>query len=188
MNNLGAVLAVMMALVAAQVDAARPSDWTDAVEVWHDDTLCLSYRAKLDGPFLLVRATLEPGWHTFAMDNKQRAAEKLAGKQSLGIDQPTEINLSGSLELAGPWFQSPPKDFSKPEQRWFSWGFEQQAVFVAKIRRSRAAPASIRIRGQACTETICKNIDVALPVPRVNMADAQAAPADVDLKTLVPVR
>ena len=143
----------------------------------------------MDGPFLVVRATLEPGWHTFAMDNKQRAAEKLAGKQSLGIDQPTAINLSGSLELVGPWYQSPPKDFSKPEMRWFSWGFEQQALFVAKVRRLRAAPASIKVRGQACTETICKNIDVALPLPRINIQDnAEAAPADIDLKAMVPVR
>jgi len=182
-------LTVMMMLVAAQVEAARPNDWTDAVEVWHDESLCVSYRARVDGPFLVVRATLEPGWHTFAMDNKQRAAEKLAGKQSLGIDQPTAINLSGSLELVGPWYQSPPKDFSKPEMRWFSWGFEQQALFVAKVRRLRAAPASIKVRGQACTETICKNIDVALPLPRINIQDnAEAAPADIDLKAMVPVR
>ena len=42
-------------------------------------------------------ATLQPGWHTFAMDNERRAAEKLAGKTSLGIDQPTQIKVSGGL-------------------------------------------------------------------------------------------
>jgi hypothetical protein len=180
-------LIAMMILAVAPLDAARPSDWTDAVEVWHDEDLCVSYRVKLDGLLLVVRATLEPGWHTFAMDNKQRAAEKLAGKQSLGIDQPTAINLSGSLELAGPWYQSPPKDFSKPELRWFSWGFEQQALFVAKIRRSGAGPASIKLRGQACTEKFCKNIDVALPAPLINVQAKAEAPSDIDLKTLVPV-
>ncbi len=192
MNKLGRHItsAALIVLVAAQLDAAsKPGDWTDAVEVWHDENLCLSYRARVDGPFLVVQAKLEPSWHTFAMDNNQRAAEKLAGKQSLGIDRPTDITLSGSLDLVGPWSQSPPKDFSKPDLRWYSWGFEQQALFVAKVRRLRAAPASIRIRGQACTDTICKNIDVALTIPRIIIqANAEAAPADIDLKTLVPVR
>ncbi len=100
--------------------AAWAGEWTEAVEVRHDDNLCLSYRARLDGPFLVVMATIEPGWHTFAMDNKLRAEEKLAGKKSLGIDHPTEIALSGGLEAAGPSQQSAPKDFSKPELRWFS--------------------------------------------------------------------
>src|SRR5438270_2339947 len=103
-----------MILAVAPARAARPGDWTGAVEVRHEENLCLSYQARLNGPFLVVRATLEPGWHTFAMDNKQRAAEKLAGKQSLGIDHPTEIILSGGLETIAPWYQSPPKDFSRP--------------------------------------------------------------------------
>ena len=89
----------------------------------------------------MVRAAIEPGWHTFAMDNKQRAEEKLAGRKSLGIDHPTEITLTGGLEMAGPWYQTPPKDFSKPELRWFSWGFERQALFAAKIRRRAARGA-----------------------------------------------
>lgn len=155
----------------------------EVVEVRHDDALCLSYQAHLDGPYLVVRATLEPGWHTFAMDNKARAVEKLAGKPSLGIDHPTEITLSGGLEAVGPWFQSPPKDFSKPELRWFSWGFERQAVFVTKINRRRTSPTRIAIKGQACTETTCKNIDVTLSLPAAS-ADSSA----INLKDLVQVR
>ena len=58
------------------------------------------------------------------MDNRIRAEEKLAGKKSLGIDHPTEIKVSGGLEVEGPWHQTNPKDFSRPELRWFSWGFE----------------------------------------------------------------
>jgi hypothetical protein len=59
MNKLGrhTTLAVMMILVAVQVDAARPTEWTAAVEVWHDESLCISYRARVDGAFLVVRAT-----------------------------------------------------------------------------------------------------------------------------------
>jgi len=165
------------------VVGAEAADWTAPVEVRHDETLCLSYQAKLDGEFLVVRVNVQPGWHTFAMDNKQRAEEKLAGKRSLSNDLPTSFTLSGGLEAMAPWYQSSPKDFSKPELRWFSWGFDQPALFVTRIRKSGAGPAQIGVRAQACTDAICKNIDVALSLPF-----ARATPAiAVDLKSLVPV-
>jgi DsbC/DsbD-like thiol-disulfide interchange protein len=159
--------------------------WTNPVEVHHDDQVAVSYQARVDGPYLVIRATLQPGWHTFAMDNKVRADEKLAGKKSLGIDHPTEIAVKGGLATEGGWLQTPPKDFSKPELRWFSWGFERQALFAAKVKRTAGAPAKITLRGQACTETTCKNIDVELTVPAGKI---DAAPVELDLKTLVPVR
>lgn len=158
-------------------------DWTSPVEVRHDETLCLSYRARLDGSYLVVEAAIEPGWHTFAMDNKQRAEEKLAGKRSLGMDRPTEIAVSG-LSVTGPWLQTPPKDFSKPEIRWYSFGFEQQARFAAKVEG--AGPAKISIRGQACTETTCKNIDATISLSANSKANGQMS--SFDLKSLILVR
>jgi hypothetical protein len=176
---------VVVMMILGIANAARPGEWSSVAEVRHEESLCVSYQARLDGPYLVVRATVEPGWHTFAMDNKQRAEERLAGKRSLGIDHPTEIVLSGALEAVGPWYQSPPKDFSRPELRWFSWGFERQALFVTKIRRSGAGPAQIGIRGQACTETTCKNIDVAMSLPR---AGTGSDSSEINLKNLVQVR
>lgn len=167
--------------------AARPQGWTPAVEVRHDETRCVSYQARLDGAWLVVRASVEPGWHTFAMDNKVRAEEKLAGRPSLGIERPTEITLTGGLHLAGPWYQSAPKDFSRPELRWFSWGFEKQAVFAAKVRRFPAAPARLSIRGQACRETVCKNINVTIPLSPAGVRP-DSEPTDVSLKNLVQVK
>jgi hypothetical protein len=178
-------LILLLALPA--FSATPPQGWTPAAEVRHDDTLCVSYQARLDGAFVVVRVLVEPGWHTFAMDNRVRAEEKLAGKQSLGIDQPTEITLSGGLQAAGPWYQSPPKDFSRPELRWFSWGFEKQAVFAVKIRRSSNAAARISIRGQACTETLCKNVEVTIPLLPVNVRP-DAEPSEVNLKNLLRVK
>ncbi|HYL75130.1 MAG TPA: hypothetical protein VEU96_13045 [Bryobacteraceae bacterium] len=163
--------------------AVLASDWTQPVEVRSQETLCISYQARLDGPFLVVRAKIEPGWHTFAMDNKQRAEEKLAGKRALSVDRATEIDLSG-LETVGPWYQTPPKDFSRPQLRWFSWGFEREATFAAKIRQSGRGPAQIAIRGQACTETVCKNIDATISLP-VTKTDSEHS--EVDLKSLIPV-
>ena len=169
-------LAVVFILGAARAEAPR-------AEVRHDETLCLAYQATLEGGYLVVRAAIEPGWHTFAMDNELRAKEKLAGRQSLGIDRQTDITLSGGLATAGAWYQTQPKDFSKPELRWFSWGFERQAVFAAKVRRTGGAPARIHIRGQACTETTCKNIDVELPGPQTAATAAGAPSGLVEVRT-----
>ena len=173
-------LLIVLAIFALGAAAAN---WSDAVEVRHDTKLCVSYRARWNGQFLVVQATHDAGWHTYSMDNKRRAEEKLAGKRSLGIDRQTEVTVDGGLQVAGPWYQSPPKDFSRPELRWFTWGFEQQALFVAKARRAGAGPARIAIRGQACADTTCKDIDVELSLP-VGKADAEP----VDLKPLVLVR
>src|SRR5882672_8991161 len=176
----------MWILVAAVASGAGPGAWTDPVEVRHEETLSLSYRARLDGPFLVVQATIEPGWHTFAMDNRQRAEEKLAGRKSLGIDHPTEITLTGGMAMAGPWYQTPPKDFSRPELRWFSWGFERQALFAAKVQPAGAGAVRMAVRGQACTDTICKNIDVTILLPPGKTTAAGSS--EIDLNSLVRVR
>ena len=164
--------------------SAVAADWSDPVDVLHELKPCVTYRARLDGDFLVIETAIQPGWHTFAIDNEQRAAEKRAGKPSLGIDQPTQITLGKGLELAGPWYQSPPKDFSKPALRWYTFGYEQQATFAAKVRPSGSGPAQIGIRGQACTESTCKNIDVAVSVP----VSSTAGSSTVDLKGLVQTR
>jgi DsbC/DsbD-like thiol-disulfide interchange protein len=167
------------------VFAAFPSEWTQPVEVRHDSQLVAAYQAKWNGDFLIVRAAIQPGWHTFAMDNKQRQQEKLAGKPSLGIEKSTEIVVSGGLNVTGPWLQSAPKDFSKPEIRWFTWGFDREATFAAKARRTGSDPARVELRAQACAGEICKNIDVSLAVP---LDSKNAQDAGVDLKNLVQVR
>jgi hypothetical protein len=158
--------------------------WTKPVEVYYDVQKCVSYRARLSGDFLVIQAVHEAGWHTYAMDNKLRAQEKLAGKRSLGIDRPTEIVLAEGLEPSGPWRQSVPKDLSRPELRWYSWGFDGDALFVAKVRRSGSGPAAVAIRGQACAESICKNIDLSISVP----LDGGTGKSEIDLKNLVQVR
>lgn len=173
-----------MKLIWVATVAAAASVWTAPVEVRHEDKLAIAYEARLDGPYLVVRASVGPGWHTFAMDNQKRAAEKLAGKPALSVDKATEIAVAGGLAVDGPWYQTAPKDFSRPELRWFSWGFEKQAMFAAKVRRTGGSEARIAIRGQACTETICKNIDVAITLP----VAAGGGAAEVDVKQLTPVR
>ncbi|MDQ6706341.1 MAG: hypothetical protein M3Z85_10250 [Acidobacteriota bacterium] len=179
------IQALKTAALFAVAGAAWAGAWTEPVRVTYDDKPCISYRARMNGDYLEVQATVEPGWHTFAMDNKRRQQEKLAGKPSLGIERQTEIVAAKGLALSGPWFQSQPKDLSKPEIRWFTWGFEQQALFAAKAKRAGAGPAQVTVRGQACSADICKNIDVSLTVPPNTKKAADSTP--VDLKALVQV-
>jgi len=162
---------------------AYGGDWSDVVDVRHDVQKCVSYRARVSGEFLVVEVTHEPGWHTYAMDNKQRALEKLAGKKALSIDRPTEIELRQGLQLAGPWYQSLPKDLSKPELRSYTWGFEGQALLVAKIKLVGLGPGGITIRGQACSEATCKNVELDVSMPFTGDKGS-----DMDLKRLIQVR
>jgi hypothetical protein len=153
-----------LAVVLWMARAACAADWSAPAEVRHEEALAVAYAARVDGPYLVVRATVGQGWHTFALDNVRRVEERLAGKPALSMDKSTEIAPSGGLTVEGPWRQSAPKDFSRPELRMFSFGYDREALFAAKIRRTGAGPAKVRVRGQACTETVCKNVDVTLTV------------------------
>ena len=177
------VLTAVLGLGVVCARAADPDDWTQPAEVTHDLKRCLSYRARLSGSFLVLEARIEAGWHTFAMDNRQRAAEKLQGKKALSQDLPTEIRVSGGLEIDGPWFQSVPRDFSRPQLRWFSWGFEDRALFVTRIRRTGAEPARITIGGQVCTDTTCRKVDLVISLPI-----KAAGTGEIDLNPLIQVR
>jgi DsbC/DsbD-like thiol-disulfide interchange protein len=176
----------ILLLTAMLSFAANAAEWSQPAEVRHDDKLVLTYRAKLEGDYLIVRAAIEPGWHTFVMDNKRREQEKLAGKPSLGIEKSTEVEAIKGLALTPPWLQATPKDMSQPEIRHFTWGYEREAIFAAKARRTGAGPAEVNIEAQACAADICKNIDVTLTLPS---GSAKAGASDiVNIKTLIPVR
>ena len=149
--------------------------WGAPAVVTHEDQLCVTYRAQLAGSYLVVEVKLEPGWHTFAMDNDKRAAAKLAGKKALSVDKPTQVQPEG-IEVTGSWLQSQPKDFSQPEFQIFSWGFEREARFVAPAKAMAAGLAArVRIKGQACTQTVCKNVDVIAEAPAVKAGPSGAS-------------
>lgn len=152
------------------------------VEVWLDDLHAVTYRARVEGDWLVVEAEHEPGWHTYAMDNVVRAREK-TGKPEPETELPTVITPLEGLTIEGEWRQSPPVDLSTPEIRWYTWGFEGRSYFAARVTEA-TFPASVRIDGQACTESLCAWVDaVEVPVDS-NGAEAQAS---VDPETLVVV-
>lgn len=179
------VSSLLLLLATATFASAASSEWTTPVEVFHDDKRCIAYRAMFTGEHLLVEMNIEPGWHTFAMDNEQRQAERLKGKPSLGIEKPTGIKVTGGLTTAGPWLQTPPKDFSKPEIRWYTFGYDSKALFAVKA--SGSGEAKVNVKAQACTDSVCKNVDITISVP-VTTTGGSAPPAGVDLKSLVEVR
>jgi len=183
MRSKAAVRRLLFLFLVLYHGPAYGGEWSQVVEVRHDVQKCVSYRARVSGEFLVIEATHEPGWHTYAMDNKQRAQEKLAGKKALSIDRPTEIELRQGLQLAGPWYQSLPKDLSNPELRSYTWRFEGQALFVTKVKRAGPGPGAITIRGQACSEATCKNIELEVSMPFTGDNGS-----DIDLKRLIQVR
>ena len=169
-----------LAILLAVATLSRGADWSQPAEVRHEDSVVVSYTARVDGPYLVVRAKVAPGWHTFALDNVQRVREKLAGKTALSMDRSTEIAVAGAT-VEGAWHQMAPKDFSRPELRMFSFGYDQDGIFAAKIRLAGASSAKLRIRGQVCTDAICKNIDAALTVavPAKLAASSEIKPGEL---------
>jgi hypothetical protein len=156
--------------------AARQQDvWTPPVAAMRRTLKVASYRARLAGDVLVIEATHEPGWHTYALDNLERA-KKRAGEPPLGIEKSTQIEVDGGLKVAGRWRQSPPKNLSQPEIKWFTWGFEGTALFAVKVERSGVGKeAVIRINGQACKATTCALIDdleIRLPLDSGSLGSA----------------
>ena len=54
------------------------------------------------------------GWHSYAIDNEVRAAARLAGAESLGVEMPTSFEVQGAT-VVGTWLQTPPEDLSDRE-------------------------------------------------------------------------
>jgi DsbC/DsbD-like thiol-disulfide interchange protein len=142
---------LLMTLLAADA-------WGNPAVVMHDEKPCVEYKAQFASGRLAIAVKLEPGWHTFTMDNDKRATAKLNGKKALSSDKPTSIQAEG-LNVTGAWMQPEPKDFSQPELRIFSWGYEDNALFVTPASKGEG-PMRVRIKAQACTKTVCKNIDL----------------------------
>ncbi len=132
------------------------------VLVWFGDTQAVSYRARVEGDWLVVEATHEPGWHTYSMDNVARAREK-SGKMQPETELPTVITPLDGLTIQGDWRQSPPLDLSTPDIRWYTWGFEGRSYFAVRVDKA-ILPSSVQIDAQACTDELCAMVD-ALVVP-----------------------
>lgn len=150
---------LILLLIALGSSLASATDnWTPPVEVKKGKLKVGAYQAQLMGDVLVVRMTHEEGWHTYALDNLERAKKKV-GEPPLGIEKNTKIEVSGGLKAVGNWRQSVPKDLSQPAINWYTWGFEGVALFAAKVERTSGDEAVITINGQGCQATTCVVID-----------------------------
>ena len=177
----GFLLAAIVMLVAAQ---GLAGDWSRAATAnARDGSALVTCRSRLAGDFLLVELRPADGWHVYAMDNEQRAKEALAGKMSLGVEQNTEVLVDGGLEVVGDWYQSRPRDFSQPELRWYSYGFEGTSLLAARVTRGDSESARVTVRAQACDSASCITVEAEMEV-----SVAGADNGDFDPNGLVPVR
>lgn len=164
-------LLVKGVLALAVAGSLWAGEWSAPVEAnSRDGTPLVSCRARIAGEYLLVEVRAADGWHVYAMDNEQRAKEALAGKMSLGVEQNTEIVVTGGLEQFGDWFQSEPADFSQPELRWYSYGFEGASLLASRVRRNGGKSANITVRAQACDSATCISVEAQLELPVVDEA------------------
>ncbi len=172
-----------IAMMAALVTASS-TDWSAPVLIRDGNQTCVTYRAQIQGDYLVVSVVHRVGWHTYALDNKLRAEEKLAGKPSLGVEAPTSLRTTG-VKTAGEWHQSEPVDMSKPKLRWFRWGFSDTAYFAMKIDPTRVADeVTVDVRGQACDESRCLRVKAALKIGRAQRTSVVGP----QIASLVPVR
>jgi hypothetical protein len=153
-NRSRASLAIVALFIA---QSALAGEWVESKPVMYRGEIAMTYRARLAGDWLIVEAKHSPAWHSYAMDNVQRA-RKATGKATPETELPTRIAVSGGLKAVGPWKQSPPKDLSKADIQWYSWGFEGTARFAVKVERTEGGEAVITVNGQSCDATSCSMV------------------------------
>ncbi len=122
--------AVLIATVLLDVGPAFAADWSEPLTIMRRrQGTVISYRAKVDSGYLVVEAAHGKGWHTYSMDNLQRAQKK-TGEEKPDTELPTRIEVSGGLKVTGRWIQSTPKDLSMTEIKWYTWGFDNTTYFA----------------------------------------------------------
>ena len=179
-------VALLLTLACNPNTVQHTAQWSETAEVRNREGIVVSYRAKLDGNLLVIEASHAPGWHTYALDNVERAQKK-SGEAKPETELPTRIELKGELKVVGNWLQSKPKDLSQTKIRWYTWGFSDVSRFAVKVERV-GTQATILIHGQACNATSCRMIDglaISLPLGSKEEFAAKAARTSVDLSQLV---
>jgi len=188
-SNSAALLILLLAPALAFA-----GDWVEGKPVMYRGEIAMTYRAQLSGDWLIIEAKHNPEWHSYAMDNLQRA-RKATGKEAPETELPTRIDVSGGLKLAGAWKQTAPQDLSKLDIQWYSWGFMDTARFAVNVERTGGADATVTINAQSCNATSCsmvRDLKITLPVPAEKSVEAPTelltGLTDVDIVTPFPAR
>ncbi len=184
------LVVLLLALVQTFSPANEPA-WSKEAVVRNGRQPVVRFQARIDNDYLIVRAIHQERWHTYAIDNEARAEKALQGKMSLGIELGIGIEFKSGLKADGEWLQTSPLDLSRPEMRWYTYGFSQTAVFARRVTVLESEPIVLRIRGQACDGETCCAVDAVLEV-ELPTADLGQSPDDDArlrkmLNDLVPV-
>jgi len=149
---------ITTAAIALFAGTPAEDGWSKMEKVLRGTETVVAYRAKITGDVLVIEVTHGDTWHTYAMDNPERAktAEK---RNALGQELPTEITVSGGAKAVGPWYQTEPEDLSDPEIGWYTWGFSDTVYFATEIERVSDDPVEVSISAQACSESSCRMVD-----------------------------
>jgi len=143
-------------------------EWSESKEIRQRRSgMVVSYKAKLDGDWLIIEATHGKGWHTYTLDNLERAQKK-TGKEKPETELSTVIELSGGLKPVGAWYQTKPKELSTPEIKWYTWGFENVSRFATQVELIDQSATTITINAQACNASSCSmvsDLQLTLDVP-----------------------
>jgi len=178
-----AFITLLAALVLLPTIASA-TDWSEAKELRQRRRgVIVSYRAKLEGHWLMVEAIHGEGWHTYALDNVERA-RKATGEKVPDTELPTVITVSGGLQTAGSWHQSKPKDLTNKEIQWYTWGFQGKVYFAVPVERTPGDTATVTINAQVCNDSACsmaKDLRIMIDLPN----DLEDSPPDALVKTLV---
>ena len=150
---------IVMALVAADLAPAFASEWSEALTINRRRAgLVVSYRAKVDSGYLVVEAKHGEGWHTYSMDNVERARHK-SGKEKPETELPTVIEIGSEVTTSGSWFQTTPKDLTMKAINWYTWGFVDTSYFAIKVDAIEGASTTLTISAQACNASQCSMVD-----------------------------
>ena len=173
---IGAALGLALSTVLAAGEWSAP-----ARAEARDGSVLVTCRSRLAGEFLVVELKPAEGWHVYAMDNEARAKRALAGKMSLGVEQNTQVIVTGGLQPIGGWYQSEPLDFSQPELRWYSYGFDDRALLATQVRRGEVPWAKVTVRAQACDSASCVSVEAEMELSLDGEAGAEFTPAGLVL-------
>lgn len=177
----------IVAVVCATA-CAHAGEWSEAKPVLYRGDIVATYRARIVGEWLVVEAAHQPEWHTYAMDNVQRA-QKATGEKTPTTELPTQIVVSGGLEAAGAWKQSTPKDLTQLDIKWYTWGFEGTARFAVQVKKTSDEPGVVTVNGQLCNASLCSMVrDLKITLPAAgDGADAGDAAVLIEGMVDVPV-
>ena len=171
-------------LIAVEAGAG---EWSYPVVVRRRAEPVVTYRAMLDGDFLVVEAKHTEGWHTYALDNIERARER-TGKNRPETELPTRIKVAGGLKIAGNWYQTRPENLSQEAIRWYTWGFNERALFAVRVERVEGAEAQIIVNAQACDASACQMVQGVVLKLLLSTNETEANPNKaIDVSKLVEV-